>query len=214
MAVDSHLKCMILLSIACRAHALVATHTSGAMHRSWSVTLRRGAETHQLDVRESEPVLVAAEKAGLLPASSCRRGNCLSCAARVIDGAPFSLQVDENTALCEEAHSEGLVLLCSAYACGPGLVLEVSDGPSILSLLIIQSRRSHSPIEPLIPHCKSVCAQLDQDWRAWEIQYKGRFCSGACGMQHAKATSDASVHFQIDELRDHLERCRTESSSA
>ena len=53
------------------------------------------------------------------------RRRCLSCAARVIEGAPFSLRVDGCTALCDEAHAEGLVLLCSAFAVGPGLELEL-----------------------------------------------------------------------------------------
>ena len=37
---------------------------------------------HTLRVAEGTPVLWAAEAAGLLPGSDCRRGRCLSCAAR------------------------------------------------------------------------------------------------------------------------------------
>ena len=72
----------------------------------------------------------AVERAGLLPASDCRRGNCLSCAARVLDGAPYSLQMKRDaTSLCGEAHDDGVVLLCSAHAVGPGLRLQLgADG--------------------------------------------------------------------------------------
>ena len=75
-------------------------------------------------------LLRAVERAGLLPASDCRRGNCLSCAARVLDGAPYSLQMKRDaTSLCGEAHDDGVVLLCSAHAVGPGLRLQLgADG--------------------------------------------------------------------------------------
>ena len=76
---------------------------------------------------ESTSVLAAAEAAGLLPGSDCRRGRCFSCAARVLSGAAFSLRVKDSTALCREAHDSDLVLLCSAYACGPGLALEMDN---------------------------------------------------------------------------------------
>ena len=89
----------------------------------WDVTLHHQGEKHRLEVLETQSVLAAAEEAGLLPGSDCRRGNCLSCAARVRGGAPFALRVDEDTALCAEAHVEGIVLLCSAYPRGPGVEL-------------------------------------------------------------------------------------------
>ena len=104
---------------------LAATLTTAPASRYWTVSMLRGAERHQLRVPENEPLLTAVERAGLLPSSECRRGRCLSCAARVLEGAPFSLRVDGCTALCDEAHAEGLVLLCSAFAVGPGLELEL-----------------------------------------------------------------------------------------
>ena len=41
-----------------------------------------------------------------------------SCAARVTAGEPFSLRVASDTALCEAAYAEDLVLLCSAFVVG------------------------------------------------------------------------------------------------
>lgn len=93
--------------------------------RTWDVVVHHAGKAHKLQVPETQPVLTAVEIAGLLPGSECRRGRCLSCAARVIAGDPFSLRVASDTALCEAAHTEGLVLLCSAFACGPGLELEL-----------------------------------------------------------------------------------------
>ena len=91
--------------------------------KTWDVALTHRGERHVLQVRESQSVLAAAEEAGLLPGSDCRRGRCLSCAARVRGGPPFSLCVDEDTALCTEAHVDGIVLLCSAFPRGPGVEL-------------------------------------------------------------------------------------------
>jgi hypothetical protein len=66
-----------------------------------------------------------AEKAGLRPPSECRRGNCLSCTAKLAPGSSANLVTDEGTFLCAEAVEQGYVLLCSSYATGPGLVLEL-----------------------------------------------------------------------------------------
>ena len=96
-----------------------------ATAKAWDVVVHRAGEKYQLSVPENQPVLAAVEAAGLLPGSECRRGRCLSCAARVTAGEPFSLRVASDTALCEAAHAEDLVLLCSAFVCGPGLELEL-----------------------------------------------------------------------------------------
>ena len=124
--------------------ALLPLSTSLALStpKGWDVTLcSSSGERRTLHVPDGCSVLSAAEAAGLLPGSDCRRGRCLSCAARVKAGAPFSLRVASDTSLCDEAHAVGIVLLCSAYACGPGLELQLgaegdvrSFGPSLLSL--------------------------------------------------------------------------------
>ena len=120
--------------------ALALATTGATSGRRWDVVLRRGSERHVVTVDENTPVLAAVEEAGLLPQSNCRRGNCLSCAAQVVAGSPYTLQVGDMTSLCSQAHAQGIVLLCSAFATGPGLELE-----------------------------------LDQEWRALDIQFSGRF---------------------------------------
>eukprot|EP00966_Prymnesium_polylepis_P163551 3780409-Prymnesium_polylepis.1 len=92
-------------------------------------------------------------------------------------GQPYTLQVNEDTALCSLAHAEGLVLLCSSYACGPGLELE-----------------------------------LDQDWRALDIQCRGRFepkhrvqPPPAIRMRPTAPSRNGMPHYQMPELREHLE---------
>ena len=82
-----------------------------------------GAEKHA--AARDEPLLTLAEKAGLRPPSECPRGNCLSCTAKLAPGSSANLHTDDGTFLCEEAVSEGYVLLCSSYPTGPGLVLEL-----------------------------------------------------------------------------------------
>ena len=117
--------------------------------RTWDVVVHHAGKAHKLQVPETQPVLAAVEIAGLLPGSECRRGRCLSCAARVIAGAPFSLRVASDTALREAAHTEGLVLLCSAFACGPGLELELGfegDAWDIQHRVLRQSDSLYNPL--------------------------------------------------------------------
>jgi len=65
-----------------------------------------------------------------MPTSECRRGNCLSCVATVVSGAPFSLRVSDSTALCRLAKEAQLVPLCSAFVTGPNLSMDLDGGPS------------------------------------------------------------------------------------
>ena len=120
-----------------------------APERSWTVTLHRGEERHELRVPETRSVLEAAEQAGLLPGCHCRRGRCLSCAARVKAGPPFVLQVAEDTALCEEADTAGIVLLCSAFPCGPGLELELEAEGDALEIQYYS--RFQPAAKPVVP---------------------------------------------------------------
>lgn len=117
---------------------------------AWDVVLHRDGATSTLTVPEGVAVLSAAEAAGLLPGSDCRRGRCFSCAARVRSGAPFSLSVMPDSALCEEAHLEGVVLLCSAYVCGPGVELELDYEAAALDIQHRQRwQRNSAPPTPL-----------------------------------------------------------------
>jgi len=108
---------------------LVDLFSSAAGLRTWPVTVMVGGRSHKVAVSENEPVLAAVERAGLLPGCDCRRGSCLSCAARVVAGNPWALQCSSETALCPLGHEQGLVLLCSSFVVGDGLCIELdADG--------------------------------------------------------------------------------------
>ena len=114
----------------------------------WDVRFRRDGVEHELRVPEEVPVLAAAEWAGLMPSSDCRRGNCLSCVAAVIEGAPFSLKVSDHTSLCQEVRDANLVPLCSAYVTGPGVTLELDEAGRAWDL---QHREQFQPTTPAPP---------------------------------------------------------------
>ena len=121
---------------------------------TWAVEVTTPlGDTHTLEVPERHNLLRAVERAGLLPASDCRRGNCLSCAARVLDGAPYSLQMKRDaTSLCGEAHDDGVVLLCTAHAVGPGLRLQLgADGDAWEMQYRDRFDKSWEPPEPPEP---------------------------------------------------------------
>ena len=97
---------------------------------TWAVEVTTPlGDTHTLEVPERHNLLRAVERAGLLPASDCRRGNCLSCAARVLDGAvrfwhvagwrtPSERALDAFRAFadgCSMGHREGRSLWRSLY---------------------------------------------------------------------------------------------------
>ena len=69
----------------------------------------------------SEPLLTQLESIGLRAPSDCRRGNCLSCAARLLPDSSFNYEEDPATFLCREARDAGYILTCSTRAVGPGL---------------------------------------------------------------------------------------------
>ena len=94
--------------------------------RGWPVIVTGsfGAETIPV-VIESEPLLVATERAGLRPPLDCRRGNCLSCSARLAPDSSLNFRVRGETFLCKDAQKAGYVLLCCTHPIGPGLKLEL-----------------------------------------------------------------------------------------
>ena len=112
------------------------------------VSLEGGANRQTLKVHESQSILSAVERAGLLPTSDCRRGRCLSCAAKIVSGAPYSLRVASDTALCDLAHARGLVLLCSAFATGPGLEIELGAEAEAYKIQHEERWRSPTPRTP------------------------------------------------------------------
>jgi propane monooxygenase reductase subunit len=64
---------------------------------------------------EEEPILEAAIRAGLVLPYGCRKGNCGSCKAQVLDGEA-ELEIASSYSISEFEQQQGFTLLCSAYA--------------------------------------------------------------------------------------------------
>ena len=70
-------------------------------------------EAGHFDAPHDLPLLVAAEHAGLLLASSCRNGTCRSCICQMMSGR-VRYQIDW-PGLSAEEKAEGYILPCVAY---------------------------------------------------------------------------------------------------
>ncbi|PEN12217.1 ferredoxin [Longibacter salinarum] len=64
-----------------------------------------------VEVSDDEPLLDALEEAGLRLPYGCRHGACITCAARLLDGA---VDQSDGTALKPRHREAGYVLLCIA----------------------------------------------------------------------------------------------------
>lgn len=64
-----------------------------------------------IDVAGDEPILDAAEAAGVTLPYGCRAGHCISCAARLVEG---DVDQSEGDALTPAQEAQGYVLLCIA----------------------------------------------------------------------------------------------------
>ncbi|NBC16021.1 MAG: 2Fe-2S iron-sulfur cluster binding domain-containing protein [Bacteroidetes bacterium] len=71
----------------------------------------RNRDHRAVEVSDEEFLLDALEAAGLRLPYGCRYGACVSCAARLLDGA---VDQSEGTALRPAQKAEGYVLLCIA----------------------------------------------------------------------------------------------------
>lgn len=64
-----------------------------------------------LEVSEDQPILDAAEAAGIALPAACRYGGCITCAARLVSGRVVQ---PKGTALNKRQSADGYVLLCVA----------------------------------------------------------------------------------------------------
>ena len=120
--------------------------------RTVTITLaNRGGETYRVDGRK--PLLATLEAAGVSLPYGCRYGGCISCAARLLDGA-----VDQRAgvALNGRQLANGYVLLCVARPLGD-CTLDVG--------VESHDRLSRNPFaDPLPPHeLKPGLATLPKD---------------------------------------------------
>jgi ferredoxin len=108
---------------------------------SYPVRVSYLGHTHVIEVEEKETILAALERqCSVVPSmaslpSDCRRGNCLTCAARILAGDNNRKTSRDNPAvtvddglspdMSDMVRSRGYLLTCSSYVTGPGLVLEL-----------------------------------------------------------------------------------------
>ena len=64
-------------------------YPEGAAGKTFKLVVHRGKEVVELDAAAGESLLVAMERAGLCPPSSCRSGSCGVCRSLLIKGEPF-----------------------------------------------------------------------------------------------------------------------------
>eukprot|EP00904_Undaria_pinnatifida_P013251 jgi/Undpi1/9056/HiC_scaffold_26.g11516.m1 len=95
------------------------------LQRPWDVEVDLHGERHIITVQPGDSILEAAEMSGMNISYECRRGSCISCAARVQDGSSehFDNNADRRS---DDGAPDGFVLTCSTYPTGPGVKLELS----------------------------------------------------------------------------------------
>jgi len=127
--------------------------------------IHQGRKT-TINVHEDEPILQALERQSTIADDGdqislalshipheCRRGNCLTCASKIVESPTITNQTNNNLVvnvdnglsptIASELTKSGYVLTCCSYITGPGVVLE-----------------------------------LDQNNEAWDVVYKQRLCDG------------------------------------
>ncbi|CAN0081673.1 unnamed protein product [Ectocarpus sp. 8 AP-2014] len=95
------------------------------LERPWDVEVDFHGERRVITVQPGDSILEAAEMSGMNLSYECRRGNCISCAARVQNGSSSHF---ENLAdrIPEDGAPDGFVLTCSTHPTGPGVKLDLS----------------------------------------------------------------------------------------
>eukprot|EP00980_Cylindrotheca_fusiformis_P014781 scaffold4026_cov117-Cylindrotheca_fusiformis.AAC.16 len=95
-------------------------------------------KTCEVPIRQDESILSAMERAGvsdelLIPdlPSDCRRGNCMTCSGKHLDGSSKSSLVKGDDGLSphvsQELERRGYILLCSSGVVGDGLKLKIGE---------------------------------------------------------------------------------------
>jgi ferredoxin len=165
-----------------RLRSSASATTTPELETAWEVHFELGDEVRSVLVGQSETLLQAAERVSLRTPYDCRRGNCVTCAARFTAGSSYNLKTavrhngeeDPDTFLCDEAKDQGYFLSCCSYAVGPGLKVK-----------------------------------LGQQSEAWQIQYCDRFLdedtTAALRAASAAVMRDRAERYPA-EFRDDLEQ--------
>ena len=101
--------------------------------RAWDVHVEERGEVTRLRVVEGESVLAARERRGASgrPHSDCQRGECFSCAGRLLPNSTGAFTISQpgglETRLPDRAADADFVLACSMFITGPGVRVEFAD---------------------------------------------------------------------------------------
>ena len=116
---------------------------------SYPLQIHHQGLTATIQVKENEPILQALERQSSsstnksantsLGLSSiphdCRRGNCLTCASRLMEGSSHNVQPNVNNGLAptiaKDLTKSGYILTCCSYITGPGVSLELEQNEEL-----------------------------------------------------------------------------------
>jgi len=86
--------------------------TTGTKDKFFKLTLHTPEGTKEIECKEDQYILDAAEEAGVDMPYSCRAGSCSSCAAKLIKG---SIDNSEQSYLDDSKKEQGYFLTCVGY---------------------------------------------------------------------------------------------------
>lgn len=114
-----------------------ATTTKALTPLTQTLKVSYEGQTHEIPIGPEETILEALENIQSIDAnmpSDCRRGNCLTCSARVVRDDHSHLQRGEDGLspyISEFIEQKGYVLTCSSYVKGEGVQLELMANNNI-----------------------------------------------------------------------------------
>ena len=81
--------------------------------KTYKLTVKVGPDTHDIEARGDEPILVAIERAGIKAPSKCRGGECGWCRSKLVSGEVYIPEVNEFRR--REDRKQGYIHPCCAF---------------------------------------------------------------------------------------------------
>ena len=113
-----------------------STPASPKRPNCYTMEVSYDGRTVEAEIQKGEPILTALERTGAADAlcvpslpSDCRRGNCLTCVGRHVNGSNASNLVRGEDGLSphmsKQTQKRGYILTCSSFIAGEGVKLEL-----------------------------------------------------------------------------------------